>query len=145
MGLKERPHDSRISTVNMKYTIRITAHTDEINSTEFSPLNEYLLATASSDLTTNVWDIRNLKESLHCLETHSEEVMVVRWNKKNSNVLATGSSDRRIHIYDLSLIGAEQSDIDKGDGPPELLFIHGGHTNRITDLDWNPSVLKNFL
>ena len=23
------------------------------------------------------------------------------------------------------------------DGPPELLFIHGGHTNKISEISWN--------
>lgn len=30
-----------------------------------------------------------------------------------------------------------QSDEDKEDGPPELLFIHGGHTGEVTDFAWN--------
>merc|ERR1712043_98154 len=25
------------------------------------------------------------------------------------------------------------------DGPPELLFIHGGHTAKISDFSWNPN------
>ena len=25
------------------------------------------------------------------------------------------------------------------DGPPELLFIHGGHTSKISDFSWNPN------
>ncbi|KAB1225056.1 WD-40 repeat-containing protein MSI1 [Morella rubra] len=28
---------------------------------------------------------------------------------------------------------------DAEDGPPELLFIHGGHTSKISDFSWNPS------
>ena len=24
------------------------------------------------------------------------------------------------------------------DGPPELLFIHGGHTSKVSDSAWNP-------
>eukprot|EP00505_MAST-04D_sp_SCG-Rhode-Island_P006653 Stramenopile-MAST_4_protein_6653 len=27
--------------------------------------------------------------------------------------------------------------MDAEDGPPELLFVHGGHTARISDLSWN--------
>ena len=32
-----------------------------------------------------------------------------------------------------------QSPEDAEDGPPELLFIHGGHTSKISDFAWNPS------
>lgn len=35
-------------------------------------------------------------------------------------------------MWDLSKIGEEQSPEDAEDGPPELLFIHGGHTAKIS-------------
>jgi hypothetical protein len=25
------------------------------------------------------------------------------------------------------------------DGPPELLFVHGGHTAKVSDFSWNPN------
>lgn len=34
---------------------------------------------------------------------------------------------------------AAQSPEDAEDGPPELLFIHGGHTSKISDFAWNPN------
>jgi WD40 repeat protein len=40
-------------------------------------------------------------------------------------------------IWDLSRIGMEQSEEDAEDGPPELLFLHGGHTSKISDFCWN--------
>lgn len=30
-----------------------------------------------------------------------------------------------------------QTPEDAEDGPPELLFIHGGHTGKISDFNWN--------
>ena len=39
----------------------------------------------------------------------------------------------------MSKVGEEQAPEDAEDGPPELLFIHGGHTSKISDLCWNPS------
>lgn len=42
-------------------------------------------------------------------------------------------------IWDIARIGIEQSSEDAEDGPPELLFIHGGHTNKISDFSWNPN------
>ena len=32
-----------------------------------------------------------------------------------------------------------QTPEDAEDGPPELLFIHGGHTSKVSDFAWNPS------
>ncbi len=41
-------------------------------------------------------------------------------------------------IWDVSRIGEQQSPQDAEDGPPELLFIHGGHTAKVSDISWNP-------
>lgn len=35
-------------------------------------------------------------------------------------------------------IGDEQAEEDSEDGPPELLFVHGGHTAKISEFSWNP-------
>ena len=40
-------------------------------------------------------------------------------------------------MWDVSKIGLEQTPEDQEDGPPELMFVHGGHTSRPTDLSWN--------
>lgn len=53
--------------------------------------------------------------------------------------MASSGTDRRLHVWDLSKIGEEQTSEDAEDGPPELLFIHGGHTAKISDFSWNPN------
>jgi len=53
--------------------------------------------------------------------------------------LASCGADRRVNIWDVSKIGEEQEAEDAEDGPPELLFIHGGHTDKIADFSWNPN------
>ena len=37
------------------------------------------------------------------------------------------------------LPAARQAPEDAEDGPPELLFIHGGHTSKVSDFSWNVS------
>ena len=62
---------------------------------------------------------------------------MVQWAPFNESILASCSADRRVGVWDLSRIGAEQSPEDAEDGPPELLFLHGGHTNKVSDFSWN--------
>lgn len=62
---------------------------------------------------------------------------MVEWAPFNESVLASCSADRRVAIWDLSRIGMEQSPEDAEDGPPELLFLHGGHTSKVSDFSWN--------
>lgn len=77
---------------------------------------------------------------MHILEgAHTDQVVQVQWAPFHSAVLASSAADRRVAVWDLSRIGMEQSAEDAADGPPELLFVHGGHTNRVPDLSWNPN------
>ena len=117
----------------------VDAHAKEINCVAFNPFSEYILATGSADKTVALWDMRSLKTKLHSLEGHSDEVYQVQWSPFNETILASASSDRRVNVWDLSKIGEEQSAEDAEDGPPELLFIHGGHTSKVTDFSWNPN------
>ena len=56
----------------------------------------------------------------------------MQWSPHNETILASSGTDRRLHVWDLSKIGEEQTAEDAEDGPPELLFIHGGHTAKIS-------------
>ena len=117
-------------------------------------------------------DLRVPNRKLHIFESHTDEVLHVAWSPHNPTIFASASSDRRINIWDLSLIGVEQTPDDQEDGPPELLFIHGGeyfrryipytpvypthtsnlllihhlpgHTARPTDFCWAPGAEENW-
>merc|ERR1719453_2054141 len=78
-----------------------------------------------------------MKECVHSFESHEAGVYQVQWSPFNETVLGSGSADRRINIWDMSRIGDEQSAEDAEDGPPELLFTHGGHTGKVSDFAWH--------
>ncbi|KAI3438030.1 hypothetical protein D9Q98_000473 [Chlorella vulgaris] len=115
----------------------VEAHTAEVNCLAFNPFNEYVVATGSADKTVALWDMRNMTSKLHLFERHDEEVFQVGWSPHNETILASSGADRRLMVWDLSRIGDEQTPEDAEDGPPELLFIHGGHTAKISDFAWN--------
>ncbi|KAF0291319.1 Histone-binding protein RBBP4 [Amphibalanus amphitrite] len=105
--------DTRSNTTNKPSHI-VDAHSAEVNCLSFNPYSEYILATGSADKTVALWDLRNLKLKLHSFESHKDEIFQVQSARK-------------------------QSAEDAEDGPPELLFIHGGHTAKISDFSWNPN------
>ena len=80
--------------------------------------------------------MRRLGDRLHVFESHTDEVLHLAWSPHNAGVFASASSDRRINIWDLAQIGAEQTPDDQEDGPPELMFVHGGRYFRFDVYFW---------
>ncbi|KAM0684603.1 Histone-binding protein rbbp4 [Mitosporidium daphniae] len=116
------------------------AHKGEINCVSFSPMEEHFFVTGSADRTVALWDARrcsSVDDRLHSFEIHADDVLQVSWSSHRKGVFASGGADRRLNVWDVSRIGADQSEEDAADGPPELLFVHGGHTSKISDFSWN--------
>lgn len=117
-----------------------------VNSLAFNPHNEYVLATAGADGEVHVWDMRMLGEPkpVFALNGHvGGDAVVVRWSPHHESVLASGGLDRRVLLWDLARVDVDSEDGAAGDledGPPELLFMHGGHTAPIADVAWHPTV-----
>lgn len=122
-----------------KYQQKVTGHSKEINSVSFNPFSEWIFATASSDHTVGLWDVRKMGSKLYSFNGHTDQVFHLQWSPFNETILASGSYDRRVHVWDIARIGQPQTALEAEDGPPELLFIHGGHTAKISDLCWNPT------
>ncbi|XP_073030033.1 WD-40 repeat-containing protein MSI2-like [Primulina eburnea] len=120
-----------------KFQHSVIVHEKEVNYLSFNPFNEWVLATASSDTTVGLFDIRNLSSPLHALSSHMEEVFQVEWDPNHETVLASSADDRRLMVWDINRVGDEQLEGEAEDGPPELLFSHGGHKAKISDFSWN--------
>lgn len=115
----------------------VIAHEKEVNYLSFNSFNEWIVATASSDTTIGLFDMRKLAAPVHFLSSHTEEVFQVEWDPNHETVLASSSDDRRLMVWDLNKVGDEQLEGEAQDGPPELLFSHGGHKAKISDFSWN--------
>lgn len=133
--------DTRAST---KPANQLQAHDREILAVSFTPNVDFphLILTGSADKvritficagalsrppqTIHLRDLRKLDTPIHVFEAHTDEVLHLSWSPHNPTVFASASSDRRINVWDLSQIGVEQTPDDQEDGPPELLFVHGG-------------------
>lgn len=135
--------DTRSSTRN-KSLHSFKAHEQEINCLSFNPFNEYLLCTGSADHTINLYDTRKFPQPIHTLLGHTDQVFRVEWSPFSSDILMSSSADRRIHIYDINQIGVEQSEEEAADGPSELIFVHGGHTDKLADISWNASESEEY-
>ncbi|KZT27562.1 histone acetyltransferase type B subunit 2 [Neolentinus lepideus HHB14362 ss-1] len=125
-------------------TLKTQAHDREVLCVAWSPASEYMLLTGSNDKTIILHDTRSPHKRLHVFESHTDEVLHVAWSPHNPTIFASASSDRRVMIWDLNEVGVEQTPDDQEDGPPELMFVHGGHTARPTDFCWAPGIGENW-
>ena len=116
--------------------ICVEAHKAEVNCVAFNPFSEYHLATGSADKSVGIWDIRNVSRRLYSLQEHRDEIFQVQWCPHHETVLASSGTDRRVNVWDLSKVKGPKVN----EHPSELYFVHGGHTAKISDFAWNPSM-----
>jgi histone-binding protein RBBP4 len=103
-----------------------------------------------------LWDTRALGKG--CVHTFSPAsttvfdkdvgipVSKVKWSPHDKSQFAVASADGCVRLWDTKMIGSsfDNSD-DELDGPPELLFVHGGHTDFVTDFAWDHSMKKTII
>eukprot|EP01125_Pyxidicula_operculata_P009675 TRINITY_DN316_c1_g3_i1.p1 TRINITY_DN316_c1_g3~~TRINITY_DN316_c1_g3_i1.p1 ORF type:complete len:421 (+),score=69.87 TRINITY_DN316_c1_g3_i1:904-2166(+) len=117
----------------------IDVHQNPVLCLSFNPSSDWFLATGGTEGNALLWDLRNLNKNVHSFVGHSGDVMQIQWSGFHDSILGTCGADRRVFVWDVSRVGREQTPEDKEDGPPELLFIHGGHTAQVSDFAWNPN------
>jgi len=127
--------DLRESSIPASVTL---AHDGHVNSVAYSPNEAHLLLTGGSDRKAKVWDTRNLQSPVHILQAHSQEVLQVEWAPQPGSILATAAADHRVCLWDLDRSNLKQTPEEAAEGQPELLFVHGGHTDKIAELSFRP-------
>ncbi|SCO69273.1 chromatin assembly factor 1 P55 subunit, putative [Plasmodium vivax] len=117
----------------------IKATTCTLNSIDVNPHNKNIFATGGTNKEIDLWDIRFTNKSLHRIISHKETIIKLQWDKYQPGILSSSSSDKYIYFFDTNKIGIEQTYEDSQDGPPELIFIHGGHASNVLDFSLNSS------
>ena len=123
---------------------RLNGHDGDINAVSWSPHSDFLFATAGSDKVVNLWDARRMDQPIYVLEgAHTGEITNVNFAPFAEHLVASSGVDRRVVVWDLSRIGDELTSEEAADGPPEILFMHSGHTGRVNDFCWNKNAEWN--
>ncbi|KAI3770307.1 hypothetical protein L6452_01435 [Arctium lappa] len=104
--------------------------------------HESLFGSCGDDRNLHIWDIRSScftpLSKLYWLMKVRRGVNQIGWSPHHEEILASGCDGKRVMVWDLNRINQRQTPLEAEGGPPELLFIHGGHTESVADLSWNP-------
>ncbi|CDJ44617.1 hypothetical protein ETH_00042510, partial [Eimeria tenella] len=127
---------------------KVTCKGSPINCIATTPLKPELFVCGGDDGLLQLYDRRRLCAAVHTLEgpsaaVHTLEgptackVSAVSFSLQKPSFLLSADSNKYTFLWDLEKAGEEQDPEDAEDGPPELLFTHGGHRADVYDASWN--------
>ncbi|KAL0214822.1 hypothetical protein P9112_007006 [Eukaryota sp. TZLM1-RC] len=84
-------------------------------------------------------DTRNLSEGkpLHSLEFHDAEILSLCCSPCDESIVVTGDVNGMVCYWDLSYAKSEKA---KEGVPSDLLFVHGGHNEGVSDISMHSDV-----
>ncbi|BAM38660.1 chromatin assembly factor 1 protein [Theileria orientalis strain Shintoku] len=113
------------------------------NSVSTTTLNPNVFASGSTKGAIHLWDQRILSDPLHAITVHKEPIVRLHFNQLNKSLISSGSEDLTICILDLDSPGKDvnggelEEDEEEDDSPPELIFTHTGHQDKVYDFVWS--------
>lgn len=118
----------------------IGAHSRPVNSVAFHPYLGTVVASGLDDKLASLWDLRYFARPFRSFFGMVGEVQQVLFDPNQGNMMSTVTGDKRVYMWDLNEIDAGDFDEEIYGREPDnedpcLRFIHGGHTERINDVD----------
>lgn len=107
-------------------------HKSSIEDLMWSPSEKNVFASAGSDGTIKIWDVRNKKHiPALSVDIHPGiDINVISWNRNVSYLMATGADDGKFNIWDLRTF--------QNFSVPSSVASFVWHTAPITSIEWHP-------
>jgi ribosome assembly protein RRB1 len=107
-------------------------HQGSVEEIQWSPSEPSVFASASSDGTVRVWDVRSKSKSpAITVNVSSTDVNVMSWSRQTTHLLASGADDGVWAVWDLRQW--------RGGGKPTPIASFNYHKEQITSLEWHPT------
>ena len=127
--------DSQWSTDSAPYT----GHESSVEDLQWSPNEKNVFASASSDSTVKIWDVRSKSHRpVISVQVSSVDVNVISWSKQTPHLIASGADDGQWACWDLrqwkplSKAGAVAE-------APKPVASFDFHKEQITSVEWHPT------
>lgn len=114
-------------TWDVQYKQPFIGHANSVEDLCWSPSEDSVFASASSDKTIRMWDIRlDRKRSAAWIAAHRSDVNVISWNQKIQHLLLSGSDDGSIKVWDLRNFKSNSH-----------VALFNYHNKPITSVEWH--------
>ena len=126
-NISEKQTETIAKKDNIITNIVSMTHQGESNRIRVNPLNDYIIASKSSNNNIYVYNYENVSKGSNkglqkLLRGHTEEGFGLSWN--NSNMIASGSNDKLVCVWDCNCESNEP------------LYMHSYHTDIVDDVSW---------
>lgn len=114
-------------------------HTSSVEELQWSPNERNVFASASSDGTVKVWDVRSKsRKPAVDVKISDTDVNVMSWSKLTFHLLATGADDGQWAVWDLRhwKPGASSG---SGQIKPSPVASFDFHKQPVTSIEWHPT------
>ncbi|KAH8780876.1 WD40-repeat-containing domain protein [Diaporthe sp. PMI_573] len=111
-----------------------TGHTGSVEEIQWSPTEDKVFASASSDGSIRIWDVRSKsRQAMITMPVSRTDVNVMSWSKQRSNLLASGDDDGVWGVWDLRQWKPNAT------GKPTPVASFDYHKEQITSVEWHPT------
>jgi ribosome assembly protein RRB1 len=86
--------------------VGLSGHKGSVEDVQFSPSQEHVLASCSTDKTIKLWDLRATQQKAQVsFIAHDCDVNVISWNTTTKFLLASGDDKGEFKVWDLRMAG----------------------------------------
>ncbi|KJR82008.1 ribosome assembly protein RRB1 [Sporothrix schenckii 1099-18] len=120
-------------------TRAFVGHTGSVEEIQWSPSEASVFASASSDGTIRVWDVRSKsRQAAITVQVSDTDVNVMSWSRQTSHLLASGADDGVWGVWDLRQWKPSSAGAGAVSKPtPVARFDY--HKEQITSVQWHPT------
>ncbi|KAK3380545.1 WD40-repeat-containing domain protein [Lasiosphaeria ovina] len=112
-------------------------HTSSVEEIQWSPSEASVFASASSDGTIRVWDVRSKSRApALSMQVSKTDVNVMSWSRQTTHLLASGADDGEWAVWDLRQWKPSGT---AAAGKPTPIASFGYHKEQITSIEWHPT------